>query len=215
VDIILKCPLKMIIMAQFTLTDRPVSTAYRQVHKQKRLQAINPYARFGDPESYKLLVSNAKVNSFRTEEEICFCPGFSFGTDYRRVIKRFGAPEDVHYRALPDDRRILYYPFEAGGCKGICEMHFFRGRLFYFQLALPHISFDKKNEVLRNLSERYLNGNIDLHTYNVVDRDNNMLFINDVKGLTVNYVAAGSEFYSSMHRTDASELKERCSGCVS
>jgi hypothetical protein len=159
-------------------------------------------SRFNDIDSYSLLIRNTELTSVETDKDIRFSHHLTFGLDYKYFLKRLGRPNSVIKQTEPFERRILYYKFMMGGHKTKCELHFYKNKLFFYCYTFPYLVEEDKKRIINVLCEKYVNGPIDMEKFKIVDQHNNIIFVNDIVDLTVNYIDSRSELFTSLNPSE-------------
>jgi hypothetical protein len=167
-------------------------------------------SRFSDIDSYRLLIRNTKHVSVETDKDITFSHHLTFGQHYKIFLKKLGKPNNCLTEEEPFSRKILYYKFMMGGHRTRCELHFYNNKLFFYCYTFPYLIEEDKKKIINILCEKYVDRPIDLEKFKIVDKNDNIIFINDIVDLTVNYIAANSELFTCLDPANPPvELREQ------
>jgi hypothetical protein len=154
-----------------------------------------------DIDSYTDMVRDVSVETKQTTVGITYSSHLSFGMHSRSFIRKLGRPRHSIQQKEPFERKVLLYKFMMGGHKTRCELHFYRDKLFFFNYTFPYILEEDKLEILNILCFKYLGGGVKVEHCKIMDKNNNIIFIDDTGALSVNYLAADSELFTGSRKT--------------
>lgn len=143
---------------------------------------LNQYLNFG---SYLNIFSKASnLNSIQTNIDI---QSDILGADIKSIIGKNGKPDFV----FSENKLTIYlYKWKFNGLKIRCEIHFYNNKAFLVNYNYNILSNTEKDYVIKTIAQKYLNqdtGNLNIQNSKIIDKNNNMLFINDLLDYKVTY----------------------------
>ncbi len=106
------------------------------------------------------------------------------------VISIYGRPS---YIFTEREVAIYIYKWRFNNLKTRCEIHFYKNKAFLINYNYSQIDNNGKDFILRNIKSKYLKdftNSVTLGDSKIVDRNNNVLFINDsTQGFKISYLS--------------------------
>jgi hypothetical protein len=147
-------------------------------------------------EDYAVLHAGCALKQrLNTEKGIRFSPGLPFGSPLKDVKGAVGVFA-YHEIAHPDIRCIrLFCETKLGGYKTHLMLHFFEERLFLFSYDFSELSSVDRDKIVGILKDKYLCPDSDFRGKIIADERNNVICLDDMLGLRINYMALDSDFF--------------------
>jgi hypothetical protein len=126
-------------------------------------------------------------NNLYTNNEILYNTKISFGCTISDTREIFGAPLFSNQNDTFNPVTVLFYKILIGGHKVRCEMFFWKEQLYSLNYTFPYLSDKDKDDIISVIRNKYLNSSIDFASQKIVDREGNLIMINDVNSFEIYY----------------------------
>jgi hypothetical protein len=150
-----------------------------------------------EPENYINIFSN-KIALRSLPTDIDILPDL-LGKNVKDIIRLKGNPE---YIFQEKDISIFIYKKNINGIDNRSKIHFYKNKVFLVNHTYPSITEQEKIYVIRAVGHKYLNTNnlnTDIRNYKIIDKNNNIIFIDDLMGLKISYFSDNeSEWFIDM-----------------
>src|ERR1700754_4894862 len=148
---------------------------------------LNQYVNYG---SYlNIFKSTTALSAIQTNIDI---QSDILGGDTKAVISKNGKPDFI----FNDNKTIIYvYKWKFNGLRTRCEVHFYDNKAFLINYVYSTPTNADKKYITKTVTQKYLEQNIDLQNGKIVDRNNNILFLNDGVEFRVTYLSSNNSHW--------------------
>ncbi len=144
-----------------------------------------------DIESKKKLVATEKISLFRNK------PFAQISV--ADIKKHYGSPGCHIKDEYPVCKEIFLYHVLMGKLRVNLELHFSWNELFFYNYSFPYLSDSDKDQVIKVIESKYLNGGkFNFQHFNIADDQFNFISISENIVFTVNYIRYASAFFEDL-----------------
>jgi len=133
-----------------------------------------------------------------TSNEIFLKNNLEFDCTINKAERLYDKPHYVIKNTTDHNINILFYRLLIGGQKVKCEMHFYEKRLFFFNYTFSYVTDPDKELIIKVIHNKYLSDSFDYQNENIIDKNGNIITINESHGLVINYIASTHKFFKEV-----------------
>lgn len=142
-----------------------------------------------------------------SDTDITFDNDINFGDSPFSIWRKLGNSSFKYERKGDYRHKILLYKLYIGNYKTKIEYHFFNKQLFFITYTFPDLNdYSKLKNMIKN---KYLDDtNINLEDHKIMDRNNNILYLDTSMEFTLNYFT-GNEYIIDHIEGKLSDIKKK------
>ena len=159
--------------------------------KQKDYNYYNYFLKYQDINYYMSIYN--KTDVINVQEPFLKNNSAMLKLKKSNIVKQYGKPCFKKHSELDKSHFILFYNITFLKYRILKSFHFLNHKLILVNMTFQHISNEEKLKLINKIKEVYDIDSEKFTSVKIVDCENNILFIEDLFELSVNYMSSNTE----------------------